>query len=344
MTSSNSQKPRIAIYGCGHFGQRVTRFAVENGWTIAAAFNRAGAKTGKDLGRLAGLDREIGVIVQDCDTADFARVNADIGIVGITDRLRLNLPAYRKLMNAGMNVICHGSESYYPQGVDHAIAAEIDAVAKRNQVSFTGAKIWDHTRTWPAIVMVGACTHINSIFHGSLTDAEQVGKINMLKTGVGMSAAEYDTTIAQADGDIGGFYKLIPHNLMDALGFTVTRVSERREPVFYDEPIYCRLLAREIEAGVCVGTRIVIDCETRQGVPCTTHIDLRLTRPGEKAHMRWSVDGKPSSTIIFERENEDAAYGTLSCLFNRIPDVVAAPPGIQDVSKLGVMRHSALRG
>jgi 4-hydroxy-tetrahydrodipicolinate reductase len=245
-------------------------------------------------------------------------------------------------MNGGMNVICHGSESYYPQGVDKTIAAEIDAVAKRNNVTFTGCKIWDHTRTWPAIVMVGACTRIDSIFHSSLTDAEQVGKINMLKTGVGMDAAEYDEKIAKAEGDIGGFYKLIPHSLMEALGYTVTRVTERREPVFYDEPISCKLLGRDIEPGICAGTRIVIDCETREGVPCTTHIDLRLTKPGEKAHMLWSVAGKPSSRIIFERESEDAAYGTLSCLFNRIPDVVAAPAGIQDISQLGVMRHSAL--
>jgi len=240
-------------------------------------------------------------------------------------------------------VICHGAEAYYPWGVDRELARQLDDLARNNHVTFTGAKIWDHTRTWPAIVLVGACTDIRSLFHRSLTDAEQVGKPAMLKTGIGMTAVEYDDQIAKLDGQIGGYYKLIPHSVMDALGYAVTNVVERREPVFFEEPIYCRLLERNIEPGACAGTRVVIEVATEQGVTATAHIELRLVRNGETPHMMWSVEGTPSSKIVFERGSDDAAYGTLSCLFNRIPDVIAASPGIQDVSRLGVMRHSALR-
>jgi 4-hydroxy-tetrahydrodipicolinate reductase len=342
MASGTQVKPRIALYGTGHFGQRVTRFAVENGWTIAAAFNRAGDKVGKDLGRLAGLERDLGVIVQDCDLANYEDVDAEIAIVGITDRLSANIIAYKRLMSAGMNVICHGAESYYPQGIDRELAQQIDEVARKNNVTFTGAKIWDHTRTWPAILLAGACTEIRSLFHRSITDAQQVGRPAMLKTGVGMTASEYDDRIRKVDGQIGGFYKLIPHSVLDALGYSVSKVAERREPVFFAESIYCELLGRDIEPGICAGTRMVVEVETEEGVTATAHIELRLVRADERPHMMWSVEGKPSSKIIFERENEDAAYGTLSCLFNRIPDVIAARPGIQDVSKLGVMKHSAL--
>ena len=172
MATKNKQKPRVVIYGTGHFGQRITQYAVEKGWPIVAAFNRAGAKVGQDLGRLAGLDKDLGVIVQDCDQVEFSKVDADIGIVGISDRLSINLPAYRNLMNGGMNVICHGSESYYPQGIDTGLANEIDELGKKNNVTFTGAKIWDHTRTWPGIVVAAACDEIYSFLHKSITDAE----------------------------------------------------------------------------------------------------------------------------------------------------------------------------
>jgi 4-hydroxy-tetrahydrodipicolinate reductase len=342
MATKSDPKPRVVLYGTGHFGQRVTRFAVEKGWTIVAAFNRAGNKVGQDLGRLAGLGVDLGVVVQDCERASFEGIEAEIGIVGITDRLSLNLTAYKRLMNAGLNVICHGAEAYYPQGIDPVLAREIDAVARRNNVTFTGAKIWDHTRTWPGILLAGPCTEIRSFFHRSITDAQQVGKPAMLKTGVGMTPGEYDERIVKSEGQIGGFYKVIPHNLLAALGYTVTSVTERREPVLFSEPIYCRLLERIVAPGTCAGTRIVIDVETREGVTATAHIELRLIRDNEQPHMMWSVEGKPAAKIIVERENEDAAYGTLSCLFNRIPDVIAAPAGIQDVSRLGVMKHSAL--
>ena len=82
-----SQKPRIVIYGMGQFGQMIARFAVQKGWPIVAAFNRAGPKVGQDVGRVAGLDRDLGVVVQDCETGDYADLDADVGVVTHRDQL-----------------------------------------------------------------------------------------------------------------------------------------------------------------------------------------------------------------------------------------------------------------
>src|SRR5262245_25043507 len=141
-----THKPRIAIYGVGQYGQAVARLAVEKNWPVVAAYNRAGSKVGQDLGRLAGLGRDLGVVVQDCDTADFSSLQADIGIVTMTNSLRRNLPAYERLMNAGANVLCHGGQSYFPWTIDREMAEKIDALAKRNGVTFTGSGIWDMSR------------------------------------------------------------------------------------------------------------------------------------------------------------------------------------------------------
>jgi 2,4-diaminopentanoate dehydrogenase len=61
LSSSTAGKPRIAIYGTGQYGLEAARIALKKGWPIVAAFNRAGPKVGQDLGRLAGLDRDLGV-------------------------------------------------------------------------------------------------------------------------------------------------------------------------------------------------------------------------------------------------------------------------------------------
>ena len=71
--------------------------ATEKGWPIVAAFNRAGPKVGKDLGRVAGMDRDLGVIVQDCETGDFERLDADLGVVTHRDLLSANMDAYRQV-------------------------------------------------------------------------------------------------------------------------------------------------------------------------------------------------------------------------------------------------------
>jgi hypothetical protein len=56
------------IYGVGYYGMEAVRILVKNGWPIVAAVNRAGPKIGEDLGRLAGLNEDLGVVVQDCET------------------------------------------------------------------------------------------------------------------------------------------------------------------------------------------------------------------------------------------------------------------------------------
>lgn len=339
MTHAKVQ-PRLVVYGVGQFGQMIVRLAADKGWPVVAAFNRAGAKVGQDVGRLAGLDRDLGVKVQDCDTADYAGLAADVAIVATGNRLAENLPAYERLLGAGLDVICHGAEAYFPRGTDPATAEKIDALARARGVTFTGGGIWDMSRIWAGIMVAGPCTEIRAMRHSSITDAQRIGLQQMLVVGVGMTAQAYTERMVKAAGAVGGMYKTIPEQVLTAMGYTVTRACERREPVLFDEPIHCALLDRTLDAGVVVGTRIIAEVETAQGVPASAHIELRLFRPGEVEHMAWAVEGRPSSRIVVERD--DSGHASAASMFNRVRDVMAARPGIVTVSELGPMKHTAL--
>ena len=334
-------RPRLVIYGCGQYGGYLARFAVEKGWPVVAAFNRAGDKIGKDLGRVIGLGRDLGAIIQDCETGDYGSLDADIGVVAQTNLLSLNLPAYRRLMNAGLNVACHGSESYYPYGCDPIAAAEIDALAKKNQVTFTGSGIWDMSRIWSGILLAGPCTELKSLHHSSITDvAGQATRQQAAQVGVGFTVAQYAASgLPKARTLLS--YKTIPEHVLVALGYTVSASRVRIDPVLFDEPLESELMGTTIAAGVCVGTRIVAEVETTEGVTAKTDVQLRLFRKGETEHMFWSVDGLPRTRVRVERD--DSAHATAANLFNRIPQIIAAQPGIVLVSQLGPMRHTALK-
>ncbi|XXN66760.1 hypothetical protein ACRQ84_22790 (plasmid) [Enterobacter ludwigii] len=56
-------RPRVMIYGVGYYGMEAVRILVKKGWPIVATVNRAGPKIGADLGRLAGLNEDLGIIV-----------------------------------------------------------------------------------------------------------------------------------------------------------------------------------------------------------------------------------------------------------------------------------------
>ena len=325
--------PRVAFYGTGQYGLEAARIVHARGWPIVAAVNRAGSKVGQDLSRLAGISKALGVVVQDCDRVNYQQIGADVAIVAVYDRLSKNFEIYKHLMNAGINVICHGAEAYFPQGADPKLAQEIDALAKRNDVTFTGTGIWDFSRIWSGILIAGPSSILRSMFHRALTDAQSATIALMRVCGVSMTQAEY----AEKNMDmIGGLYKLVPHHVLHALGYDVTRVTEHREPVLSDKPVYCRLLDRELEPGIVLGTRIVSRVETRQGVFAEAHSELRILLKGETEHMFWSVDGKPASSVRVDRT--DSVHTSSACLVNRIPDVIAAPAGIQLVSQLGPLR------
>ena len=340
MNTSQKQTPRIVIYGTGQYGLFITRFAVQKGWPIVAAYNRAGSKVGQDIGRLAGLNRDLGVVVQDCDLAEFSKLQADIGIVTMTNSLAHNMPAYKRLLGAGLNVLCHGGQSYYPAASDAVLAAEIDALAKKNNVTFTGGGIWDMSRIWAGILVAGPCTELTSLFHSSITDmhGQAHTKEQLQQTGAGYSVDEYNA-MGFDKSMIGGGYRTIPQQVLVALGYTVTGHHSFIEPVIFDMDIESPMIGK-VPAGICVGSRYISEIETKEGVTARSEIDTRLFKPGEVEHMFWSVQGKPVTRIRVERD--DSAHATAANLFNRIPDVIAAPPGIVIVSQMGPLKHSAL--
>ena len=340
---TNTTKPRLAIYGCGQYGGFIARFAIAKGWPIVAAFNRAGDKVGKDLGRVIGLGRDLGVIVQDCETGDYAALKgkADIGIVAQTNVLSVNFTAYERLMNAGLNVGCHGSESYLPFSCDADVAAKIDALAKKNGVTFTGSGIWDMSRIWSGILVAGPCTELKALHHSSITDVkgQAANKAQAMQIGVGMTVEQYNAS-GLLQSRLPFSYRTIPEHVLLALGYTISKATARVEPVLFDEPVESELMETVYQPGTCVGTRIIADIETKEGVTAHAKIELRVFKPGEVEHMFWAVDGMPHTRVRVERD--DSAHATAANLFNRIPQIIAAQPGIVLVSQMGPLRHTAL--
>ena len=339
--NTDSGKPRIVIYGTGNFGQYFARIAAQKNWPVVAAYNRAGPKVGQDLGRLAGLDRDLGVIVQDCDTASYDKIDADVTLVSTADSIRTNMPAYNRLMGAGLNILGLAGEACYPQGIDSQLAEEIDTLAKRNNVTFTGGGIWAVSRIWPGILATGPLTELKSMYHRSITDTSRqlFSKAQAYNIAIGIPEQDFWDK-GYATNSFGLLYKTIPQHIFHAIGYTVTNTSIRVEPIVFDVPMNFHLFEEPIPAGYSVGIRIICDCETKEGVTAKVEIEIRLCHEGEVEHMLWSVKGRPEINIRVERN--DSAHVTAGCLFNRIPDVIGARPGIVLISEMGPLKHTAL--
>ena len=164
----------------------------------------------------------------------------------MTDQLATNFSAYERLMKAGLNVICHGGESYFPFGSNPDIAPKIDALAKTNKVTFSGGGIWDMSRIWAGILVAGPCTELRSMRQTSISDATRNGLAQMQSVGVGETVAAFTEKRVKKAGPTNSMYKTIPQHVLVGLGYTTTAVREKLEPVVFDHPIHCARLSSAV--------------------------------------------------------------------------------------------------
>jgi len=338
MGSHLTIKPRVVIYGIGFVGSTLVRIVTEKGWDVVAAFNRKGEKVGQDVGQVAGLGRDLGIVVQDSDRVPYVDISADIVLIAAGNTLAENMMAYENFLMKGINVLCHGSESYCPRWFDKGLTARIDQLAKEHGVTFSGGGIWDMSRLWSGLLATGSCLKIDSIKHTSATEVARQGVHALAWFGAGLSLEQWHKKIG---GDVGkmNFYHIPAVVLLEKLGYTISQWNAYMEPITWNESIYSPDLKAELKAGICVGSRVCVDIETREGVPARCEIENRVFREDDIEEMRWYIHGTPDSEIRVIRH--DSGLASAASFFNRIPDVLCASPGIVELLDMGPLKTSA---
>jgi len=99
------------------------------------------------------------------------------------------------------------------------------------------------------------------------------------------------------------------------------------------EPIHSKSLDREIPRGNMVGTIDRTFITTNEGPQLTFAMEGRVFRGGETDTNSWQVKGEPDLELTCKKANY--RFTTCSTLINRIPDVIAAAPGLCSLDRLG---------
>jgi hypothetical protein len=131
-------------------------------------------------------------------------------------------------------------------------------------------------------------------------------------------------------------YRVLVPQVVTAIGLSVDKITERNEAVVHDKSLYSETLNKTIPAGVCIGTRSVIEVTTKEGVSAKAEIEFRLTEEEEGEWMSWEVDGDPPAQM--KLQGLDSGHATASSVVNRILDVINAPAGIVTVDQLPSMK------
>ena len=119
----------------------------------------------------------------------------------------------------------------------------------------------------------------------------------------------------------------------NALGLTVRSISSDVSAVTLGETIHCRSLGPEIPPGSMTGTIDRTVVATKQGPSFEFTMEGRIYRDGGSDSNHWKVMGEPNLELKCSEVNY--RFTTCSTLVNRIPDVIAANPGLRSLDRLG---------
>ena len=332
---------RAIVYGVGAMGSILTRLLLDKEVEIVGAIGRSPEKVGNDLGEVAGLGRHIGVIVES-DPHRALAAGADIAMVSVSSYLDSMRGHFAACLEHGVNVVTIEEETVYPWNTAPDHAAELDALAKANEVTLAASGAQDVFWLHLVGTLLGASHTVDAVEGRCSWNVDDYGPEVANHVHVGNTAEAFAKHVADQ-----GWPEFVARQNLEALvadlGLTVAEITSRVSPVLANQPTYCQSLNFMVAPDRMLGTVDTTDVQTNEGPRLTFAMEGRVYGEGETDVNEWHVKGEPDLHL----RNDCVPYRFVTCssVVNRIPDVIRAEPGLISLDRLGKpgYKHGALR-
>jgi 4-hydroxy-tetrahydrodipicolinate reductase len=320
-------------YGVGPIGASIVTSANRRGAEFVGALDVDPAKTGRDLGEIAGLDRDLGVAVEERYRDEFDDP-PNITYHATGSSLRAVSDQLKEVMNAGSNVITTAEEAIYPWRTNERLASELDAVARENGVTCLGTGINPGfvMDTLP-LVLSAPLESVDEVEMLRVQDAARRRKPLQEKVGAGLDEAQFAEQIVRNGGHVGSTESIAL--VASALGWEIDDIEETTEPVVADRYVCSEYV--EAREGDVAGVRQVAK-GIRDG-SAVISIDLRMYLEAERPRDEISIDGDPPISVeVVGGYHGDTS--TAAIIANTTERVVQADPGLQSMVDIALPSHT----
>lgn len=326
----------VVCWGLGAMGSGMAKVLLERkGVRIVGAIATRPEKTGRDLGEVLGVGREIGVRVTN-NPEEALEAGADVVLHATSSFAREIYPQLDAAMAAGSNVITVAEEMAYLRQSDPELAAEIDQLARKYGVSILGTGINPgFVLDTLIIALTGICADVKRVRARRVNDLSPFGPTVMRTQGVGTTVEEFRDGMAK--GTIVGHIGFVQScgMIADALGWKLDEITQTREPIISS--------TRRQTPHVDVKPGMVAGCNHTahafmNGEEVITLEHPQQVLPGlegvETGDYIW-IEGTPPVNLAIKPEIP-GGIGTIGIAVNMIPHVVAAEPGLVTMKDLPV--------
>jgi 4-hydroxy-tetrahydrodipicolinate reductase len=327
---------KAVVYGVGAMNSVATRMMIEKGVDIVGALARSPEKVGRDLGDVAGLGYQTGVLVENDPDRVLSTREADIAVIAVASYMTDMYEHLYRCAEHGVNAITISEEALYPWNTSPMQSAELDLLARRNGVTITGTGHQDVY--WVNLVsMVLATAHRIETVTGKATwNVDDFGPEVVADQRVDTTVEEFDQWLAETARP-PSFGRNTLGALVEDLGLTVAEQSTTTRPDVAEQAVDCKSLGVTVQPGRVIGFTDVDTVATNEGITLTFEMSGRLYMEGEADVNDWTVIGEPE--LHLSNPAVPTGTTTVTQLVNRIPDVINAPPGLVTIEKLPRPRY-----
>ncbi|GAA1654573.1 hypothetical protein [Georgenia ruanii] len=313
---------RAVIVGLGTHGRGIAGFAADAGVEIVAAVDPVHA--GRDLRELVDRrDLSSLVVLPTIEDVAWEAVGADVTIVAA----KLDVPdlveLVKTILEHDTDILTIVEDVFDLESFAPSLHAELDAAAVVAGRSVVATGVQDIA--WSGLVAqaTGMQRNLRSIRLKQHLGVDGYPREFVEWIGVGLSGEAFDAAAEEAGKTPSVFGAILPV-LVRRLGLTPVEESREMSPYVIDEPVDSITLERTIRPGDPVGRRDVVTVRTAEGVDLVAELVTSALMGQDDFHA--VLDGDPRVEIDHRLVPGSPAVDATTV--NRIPDVIAAPPGL----------------
>jgi hypothetical protein len=328
------KKIKAISYGVGVVGGYIAKFLLEKeGIDIIGAIDVAKDKIGKDLGEVLSLERNVGVRISDDLDSTLSKAKADVAVHATSSFLKDTYPQIASILEHGVDVVSTCEELSYPYVSEPKLAARLDAVAKKHEVTVLGTGINPgFLMDTLVITLTAPCERIDKIEVARVMNAATRRLPFQKKIGAGLTTEEFRQKIQkkQVTGHVGLEQSIAM--IAAALAWKLDDiVIESVEPVIAQNPVESKDI--RVNAGKVAGLK-----QKAKGIMKNREaivLDFQAYIGAKEEYDAITIKGVPE----IRQKIQPCVHGdigTVAMIVNAIPKVISAPPGLLTMKDLPV--------
>jgi hypothetical protein len=330
---------RVMHVGLGPIGAAVARqLAMRKGFRIVAAVDIDPNKVGRDVATVAALGAPIRVKVAN-DLRKTAKVaRPDIAVLCTSSSLKGVMPQLEELLKLRLPVISTTEELAYPAPRNRRLAKLLDHMARKAKVAVLGTGVNPgFAMDALPIALTSVCEQVNRIEVRRVQDARIRRLPFQQKIGAGLTREQFAQQVKTGAVRHVGFTESI-QMIGDAMGWTLTRITDDVHPWIAEEEVHSELLA--VDPGYVAGI-------SQEGVgyvgddpKIRLQLDAYMGAP--ESFDSVLIDGSPR---LYSKV-QGGIHGdiaTASMTVNAIPHVLTAAPGLRTMRDMPLPSFFAAR-